>query len=149
MPVMEAYVQFWVVQYSVEDDPWLTCDGLAEKPVMVQTVGCVAATVTVVVAVGECTPSEAVSVYVVVANGVTWAEPDGTWTDPTAGDMAAYVQFWVVQYSVEDAPCAICCGDAEKPVMVQTVAGGGVGVGVGLTTEHPFSVACTVIWAIT
>ena len=80
--LMDALVQFEVVQDRVDDVPNGTDPGEALNAVMVQTGPAV--TVTLAVAVALLTPSDAVSVYVIVLAGETLCVPEATGlTTPT------------------------------------------------------------------
>jgi hypothetical protein len=106
---METFVALVVLQTSVEAWPVPTVFGDAEK----ETVG--AGTVTVTVAVLVVVPPGplAVSVYVVVDDGLTLVLPDVAWL-PTPLSMEIDVAFDDVHVSVDDCPGLMVVGAAEK-----------------------------------
>src|SRR5689334_8122393 len=110
---------FAVAHVSVEVPPAAICAGDAEK----LTCGAAGAlTVTVAVAVFVPPAPLAVRVYVVVAAGITIAEPLSACA-PTPLSIETLVAFVVVQVSVDDSPAVIDVGLA-----LNEIVGGGVTV---------------------
>ena len=125
---MDALVQF-VVRQAIITVVFTGTDGPLDAGVTAQA----GVTVTVAVAVGETMPSEAVSVYVVVAAGVTLFVPPATGlTAPTLWLMVVEVQFEVVHESVDEAFTTMLVGLAVNALMVHGEFMVSVALAVGL-----------------
>ena len=108
-----------VTQLNVLALPGATLEGLAVNELIVGAMGTLGAdTVTVAVAVAEPAAFVAVSVYVVVADGLEDIEPVAEVEAKLPGVMVTLVAPEAAQLSVVLAPAAMLDGLAEKDAMV-------------------------------
>lgn len=122
MPLLiETVVAFVVVQVNVAEVPAVIVAGEADSVAVGAATAC---TVTVAAEVAVPALPVAVKVYWVVADGLTFTDPEAA-TVPTPLSMETAVALVVVQLKVTELPGATLAGVAEREATGATIESGG------------------------